>query len=677
MCPNRLNFKLDNILKELVRCVLAAAALAVCMLVASCSTQKKLTNLHKGEGPSVQLTLGKQESFVPEIKNNAPQSRDTLKIVEDDGTEILVMKAVKDEETGEMVATDVIDAATVTARFRNIAERQGKVDLAFQVIVPSSMRDSRWQLRFYPDMFVLGDSLRLDPVVITGDAYRKAQLRGYQQYDRFLSKIVEDSTKFINVRALEIFLKRNIPEIYAFKSDTTWVSDEDFLSAYGVSQQEAIHHYTNQYAHNLNERRKARKDKMYNKYVKAPIVTEGIRLDTVMVSTEGDFIYNYVQTINTRPKLRKADIILSGEIYEQDKRIYTIPRSEPLNFYISSVVAFVDGTERYLTKVVERRASANTECRIDFEVGKSDVKPELGDNAEGIRRVKENLASLIMNETFDLDSIIVGAAASPDGSYALNSTLAQRRSEAVTRYFDKYIKEYSDSVVLAGGIEMDMDGNEIGYLVKVQPVKLTPRSISENWDDLNLLVENDVVMNVDQKAKYVSIIEKEDNLDRREQLLRKEDFFPYMKDALYPKLRTVKFNFYLHRKGMVKDTVHTTVLDSTYMRGVQALRDMDYNAAIALLGPYNDFNTAVAYMGLDRNKNAMRILNKMERTAEVNYLLAILYSREGELEKAVECYVKSCRQNGSYVYRGNLDPEISVLIKMYGLNQEEEEDFLY
>ena len=677
MCPIRLNFKLDNILKELVRCVLAAAALAVCMLVASCSTQKKLSNLHKGEGPSVQLTLGKQESFVPEIKNNAPQSRDTLKIVEDDGTEILVMKAVKDEETGEMVATDVIDAATVTARFRNIAERQGKVDLAFQVIVPSSMRDSRWQLRFYPDMYILGDSLRLDPVVITGDAYRKAQLRGYQQYDRFLSKIVEDSTKFINVRALEIFLKRNIPEIYAFKSDTTWVSDEDFLSAYGVSQQEAIQHYTNQYAHNLNERRKARKDKMYNKYVKAPIVTEGIRLDTVMVSTEGDFIYNYIQTINTRPKLRKADIILSGEIYEQDKRIYTIPRSEPLNFYISSVVAFVDGTERYLTKVVERRASANTECRIDFEVGKADVKPELGDNAEGIRRVKENLASLIMNETFDLDSIIVGAAASPDGSYALNSTLAQRRSESVTKYFDKYIKEYSDSVVLAGGIEMDMDGNEIGYLVKVQPVKLTPRSISENWDDLNLLVENDVVMNVDQKAKYVSIIEKEDNLDRREQLLRKEDFFPYMKDALYPKLRTVKFNFYLHRKGMVKDTVHTTVLDSTYMRGVQALRDMDYNAAIALLGPYNDFNTAVAYMGLDRNKNAMRILNKMERTAEVNYLLAILYSREGELEKAVECYVKSCRQNGSYVYRGNLDPEISVLIKMYGLNQEEEEDFLY
>ena len=185
-------------------------------LLAACSTQKKLNSLHKGEGPQVQLTLGKQESYVPEVKNNTPQSRDTLKIVEDDGTEILIMKAIKDEETGEMVATEVLEAATVTARFRNIAERQGKIDLAFQVIVPESMRDSKWQLRFYPDMFVLEDSIRLDPVVITGEAYRKAQLRGYQQYDRFLSKIVNDSTKFINIRALEIFLKRNIPEIYAF-----------------------------------------------------------------------------------------------------------------------------------------------------------------------------------------------------------------------------------------------------------------------------------------------------------------------------------------------------------------------------------------------------------------------------------------------------------------------------
>lgn len=647
-------------------------------LLAACSTQKKLNSLHKGEGPQVQLTLGKQESYVPEVKNNTPQSRDTLKIVEDDGTEILIMKAIKDEETGEMVATEVLEAATVTARFRNIAERQGKIDLAFQVIVPESMRDSKWQLRFYPDMFVLEDSIRLDPVVITGEAYRKAQLRGYQQYDRFLSKIVNDSTKFINIRALEIFLKRNIPEIYAFKADTAWVSDEQFYSAYGVSQKEAVEHYTNQYAKGTNERRKSRMGKMYNRYVKSPIVTEGIRLDTVIVNPEGDFIYNYVQTINTRPKLRRADIILSGEIYEQDQRLYSIPRSEPLTFYISSISAFVDNTERYLTKVVERRASANTECRIDFEVGRADVKPELGENAAGISMIKQNLASLIENTEFDLDSIVVSAAASPDGTYAANASLAQKRSISVSKYFEKYIKEYTDSVKLAAGFTLDLEGDgEMKSAFQAQNIVLTPRSIPENWDDLKLFVEEDVVMNVDQKAAFSALMEKEDNLDKREQQMRKADYFTYMKDAIYPRLRTVKFNFYLHRKGMVKDTVHTTVIDSTYMRGVAALKDMDWNAAIALLGPYNDFNTAVAYVGLDRNKNAMRILSKLERTPEVNYLLALLYSREDEPEKAVECYMRACKQNRAYVYRGNLDPEISVLIKTYGLNQEDEDEELF
>ena len=647
-------------------------------LLAACSTQKKLNSLHKGEGPQVQLTLGKQESYVPEVKNNTPQSRDTLKIVEDDGTEILIMKAIKDEETGEMVATEELEAATVTARFRNIAERQGKIDLAFQVIVPESMRDSKWQLRFYPDMFVLEDSIRLDPVVITGEAYRKAQLRGYQQYDRFLSKIVNDSTKFINIRALEIFLKRNIPEIYAFKADTAWVSDEQFYSAYGVSQKEAVEHYTNQYAKGTNERRKSRMGKMYNRYVKSPIVTEGIRLDTVIVNPEGDFIYNYVQTINTRPKLRRADIILSGEIYEQDQRLYSIPRSEPLTFYISSISAFVDNTERYLTKVVERRASANTECRIDFEVGRADVKPELGENAAGISMIKQNLASLIENTEFDLDSIVVSAAASPDGTYAANASLAQKRSISVSKYFEKYIKEYTDSVKLAAGFTLDLEGDgEMKSAFQAQNIVLTPRSIPENWDDLKLFVEEDVVMNVDQKAAFSALMEKEDNLDKREQQMRKADYFTYMKDAIYPRLRTVKFNFYLHRKGMVKDTVHTTVIDSTYMRGVAALKDMDWNAAIALLGPYNDFNTAVAYVGLDRNKNAMRILSKLERTPEVNYLLALLYSREDEPEKAVECYMRACKQNRAYVYRGNLDPEISVLIKTYGLNQEDEDEELF
>lgn len=649
----------------------AAVALAV---VSSCATRRKLMNLVNASDSTatVQLALAKEADYLPEMKNDLSASRDTLTVKDDDGREFLLMKAVKDEETGEMVATEVIEAAKVTARFRNVAERHGKVDLAFQIMVPPSMMDTKWQLRFYPDMFVMGDSLRLEPVIITGGDYRKAQLRGYELYDKFLAKIVQDTTKFIDIEQLEIFLQRNIPQLYAFKSDSSYVDESRFNTVYGVSQRQAVEHYTNKVARRINERRKNKREAMYAKYVKVPIVTEGIRLDSVVVNTDGDFVYYYVQTINTRPKLRKVDVKLSGEIFESDKRIYTIPVTEPLTFYISSISAFVDNTEKYLTKVIERRATANTECRIDFEAGKSEIKMDYADNAYEINMISKTIASLLENKDFDLDSIIVRATASPEGRFTLNSSLAQKRSEAVSAYFSKYIEAYKDSLRQEAGFSMSFNGEEQKIVAAEKPVdiRFTPRCIPENWDDLDALVDKDVVMNPDQKSDYFNV-RSESNPDVREARMKNQAYYRYMKETLYPKLRTVKFNCYLHRKGMIKDTVHTTVLDSTYMRGVQELRDMNYAEALALLIPYDDFNTAVAYVGMDRNVNAMRILSKLEKTAQVNYLMAILYSRSGDFNNAVQHYVTSCRQNPSYRFRGNLDPEISVLIKQYGLNSEE------
>lgn len=648
-----------------------ALVFVLALISVSCATQQKLKDIRETHRDA-QLTLSDEVSNLPELKIKQI-TRDTLKIKDEDGSEILIMKAVKDEETGEMVAADILEAAKVTARFRNIAERKGKIDLAFDIIVPEDMVDSKWQLRFHPDMFIMEDSVRLESVVITGSKYRKAQLRGYQQYERFLARIISDTTKFVNLEALEIFLKRNIPQVYAFKTDTTFVSDEQFYSIYGVSEQDAVEHYTNMFAKNMNERRKANKDAMYKKYVKAPIITEGLRLDTIITNPDGDFVYHYIQTINTRPKLRKVDIILSGEMWEQDEKLYSMPRSTPLTFYISSLSAFTDNTERYLTKVIERQVAANTEGKIDFELGKADVKLDLGENLFEIQKIKTILADLLNNETFDLDSILVSATASPEGSLSLNSSLANKRSESVSKYFNEFMKEYSDSLILEGGVSMDLEGNNMEYTKQVQEIRFTPRSIPENWDDLYMYVQNDPVLNVDQKDVFNKIFDEEKDLDRRDSKLKGTDFYSYLKDAVYPRLRTVKFNFFLHRKGMVKDTVHTTVLDSTYMRGVEALRDMDYETAVVLLGPYRDYNAAVAFMALDRNLSALEILEDMERTAELNYLLAILYSRTGEPEKAVECYMRACNENRSYVYRGNLDPEISVLIKTYGLNAEEEE----
>ena len=607
---------------------------------------------------------------------------DTLIVHDDDGREMIIMKAIKDEN-GEMVATDVINAAVVEARFRNVAERHGKVDIEFQIRVPKEMQDEQWQLRFYPRMHILEDTLHLDQVVITGAKYRKAQLKGYQQYEKYLASIITDTTRFINMRLLELFIQRNIPDLYAFKADSTEVADEhfnaildtevagSFASEFGVTGRDAIEHYTNTISKRLNARRWEQREKMYRKYVKAPIVHEGLRLDTVITAANGDFIYNYVQTITTRPKLRKVDVVLSGDIFEQDKRLYEIPETEPLTYYISSLSAFVDGTPRYKKQITSRRVQANTACYIDFEQGSAEIDEDMSNNHFEIGRIKQNLASLIENKVFDLDSIIVTASCSPEGSVPFNTKLSQRRSESVSRYFEEYIRAYRDSlreenmvhVYFDGMAEEDIPGqtgNDVVFISRNNP---------ENWRMLDVLIAQSDSLTANEKREYIDICEIRD-LDAREEMLSRKPYYRFLREVLYPRLRTVKFDFHLHRKGMVKDTIQTTVLDEEYMAGVQAIRDRDYETAIQILRPYKDYNAAVAFCAMDYNASALAILETLPETDQVHYMLAVIYSRQGRDRDAVEHYLKACKLTPSYWHRGNLDPEIAALIKRYNLNRE-------
>ena len=655
----------------------------VCLLMSSCGSARKVERMkerqmraeigmvempgqagHDGEETSPRTSFGRNDNKgIPDrVGHNRGRAgndnRDTTLVAESVGP--IIMNAVRDED-GNMVATDVLEAASVTARFRNVAERGGKVNIEFAVTVPQDMMDPQWQLRFYPRMYVLEDTLGLDPIMITGQEYRNEQMRGYRRYEKFLQSIVTDSMEFVNMKLLEIFIERNIPALYAFRTDSTFVTDAEFASAYGVTEQESIEHYTNKFARSANERRKARKDTKFRQYVSVPIEEKGIRLDTVIREINGDFRYVYSYTLVSRPHFRKVDVVLSGAIYKEDVKIYDIPECEPLTYYISSLSAFVDGTERYMTKVIERKLYANTACYVEFEHDSFVVDETLGYNRDEIGRIKGNLAALIDNDEFAMDSIIVTASSSPEGTVAYNTRLTQRRSEAVAEYFRRYIDEYRDSVRVNEGFVVDMTGDprsEPG--MTGERILFVARNDAENWMMLDALVAKDTVMSYEDKIAYINACELDD-LDEREEVLQKLGCYRHLREKVYPRLRTVKFNFYLHRKDMQMDTVHTTVIDSTYMAGVQAIRDRDYETAVTLLRPYQDYNAAVAFCALDYNASALAILERLHRTDQVNYMLAIVYSRLGEIEKAARCYEEACRQNPGFVHRGNLDPEISRL----------------
>ena len=552
----------------------------------------------------------------------------------------ILMNAIRDSETGEMVASDVIVASKVTARFRNVAERAGYVTIGFDITVPAAMADSRWQLKVRPMMRIQSDTLALDPVYITGSGYRAAQLRGYERYRAFLATIITDTADFVHLRQLEVFLQRHFPETYAMKNDSSLISEPLAANLFGVTQRDALKHYTSHLRRSINERRKIRAGRLYNRYVKDPIVTEGIRLDTVLVGADGDFTYCYEHTFRSRPHLRKVMVALEGDLYEMGERLTGLPFPDELTFYISSLSSLADLSPRYRMTIVERMVYDNTKALIDFEVGKSAVDTLLGDNASELLRVRKCIESVLARDDLELDSLVVVASCSPEGSYESNRRLSEARSRAVLEYIGEYVpEEWRDSLVAS--------------------------SLPENWTQLALLVENDTVISPYVRRQICAMIESMTNPDRTERELAKMSDYRYMREKLYPQLRSVKFDFYLHRKGMQKDTVHTTEIDSAYMAGVKALTDLDYKRAVSILRPYDDYNAALAFMSADYNHSALDVLGRLDdHNPKVCYLKAMVLVRLGQLQEALKYYDLCVAYDPYMEHRANLDPEMHELMKL-------------
>lgn len=553
----------------------------------------------------------------------------------------VIMNAIRDSETGEMVATDVISASKVTARFRNVAERAGYVSISFDVSVPAGMSDSQWQLKICPDMYIQQDTVHLDPVYITGAAYRAAQLRGYERYRAFLASIITDSTDFVRIGQLEVFLQRHFPDTYAMKTDSSVVSETVAENLFGVTRRQAMEHYRKHLKMWINERRRANTEKMFRKYVKDPIVIEGIRLDTVLMGNDGDFIYRYVHTFRSRPGLKKVAVALTGSLYERGEKLMELPFPENLTFYISSLATFADLRPRYRIVVLERTVYDNTKALIDFHKGRSDVDTLLGDNASELRRIRKCIDDVVSREEFVLDSLVVLASCSPEGSYGLNRRLSRSRSESMMECINEFVPhEWRD--------------------------RLRTSELPENWAQLELLVRSDTVIPEASRKRMLEIMSDDADPDHRERRLSHMNEYRYLREKLYPQLRSVRFDFYLHRAGMVKDTVHTNELDTVYMAGVQALKDLDYKKAVSILRPYDDFNTALAFMSADYNHSALDVLGRLDdREAKVCYLKAMVLVRLGQKEEAMKYFKLAIAYDPYLEHRANLDPEMYGLVKKY------------
>ena len=188
----------------------------------------------------------------------------------------------------------------------------------------------------------------------------------------------------------------------------------------------------------------------------------------------------------------------------------------------------------------------------------------------------------------------------------------------------------------------------------------------ENWDQFLLLVENDTILDRDARRLITAMVRKMDGgPDKVEHQLSMMPQYRYLREKIYPKLRNVRFDFHLHRVGMVQDTLITTELDTTYMAGLDALRELDYRKAVTLLRPYDDYNSALAFVCADYNHSALDVLDRLDiDDPRVCYLKAMVLSRLGLHMEGLKYFELALARDPSMEYRANLDPEMYEIVKL-------------
>lgn len=374
----------------------------------------------------------------------------------------------------------------------------------------------------------------------------------------------------------------------------------------------------------------------FNRFVKFPY-PEDVRLDS-LVEGRSTVTYYYSQAVKTDETSKKMLVTLQGQVLAVDDSAYRLPPSDTLSYVVSSMLSFVDTVPRYRIKVIDKFVTVEDRNYIQFFVGDTRVVDTLGDNRRQLDKITGLMRRIVEQQEFYVDTITLTAASSPEGAYAFNDRLSQGRAAALKR---NLVRRYGRSI----------------------DTMLTVRWVAEDWTELTNRIRTD--REIGNRDAILELIAEEKNPDRREQAIRQQfsKEYAYIRSVIYPQLRAVNFRYNLRRKGMVKDTIHTTELDTTYTRGVELLQKRKYAKALYILNDYNDRNTVVAHLSLDHNERAMELLATMPKDAVTEYLRAIACSRLGRKAEGREHFLEACRLDGRMEYRGNLDPEIAELLK--------------
>lgn len=274
-------------------------------------------------------------------------------------------------------------------------------------------------------------------------------------------------------------------------------------------------------------------------------------------------------------------------------------------------------------KIREEKGSAY----LCFVVNKWDILPDYMSNPTELQKI-HNSVNIVKNDSnVTIQKMVVEGYASPEGTFAHNTMLSEKRTDA--------LREYLQRAGMVKGIKMEARGK------------------GENWDGLLKYLRNN--SQVPQRDKLLSIATSSTDPDAKEKRMRSEapEGYAYILKNAYPSLRCTNYT--------VVYTVRPFTVDESEVVFETRPINLNLNEIYKLADKYA--NNPTKYYSIIRKAYLL-----YPQDSYINLTMAYLSIQKGEANEAAEYLskVKSCPEKtmneGLVAYlKGDLDKAIKLV----------------
>lgn len=304
---------------------------------------------------------------------------------------------------------------------------------------------------------------------------------------------------------------------------------------------------------------------------------------------------------------------------------------------IKSVVPYIPQlTAAYTVPAVEnvKERSESGEAYLDFASGQSAIVAGFKNNAAELEKIHKLIASVKNTPDLNITCITITGYASPEGTYAANLSLSQKRADALKNHI-KTFYNFPESMFRVEGK-------------------------GEDWQTLDSLVSHS---SISEKYFILEIIRGTDIFDGREhKLMMLSDGSPYrqMKAELYPRLRRTEYRLHyrvqpfsidkgkevLRVKPSFLSQNEMYLIAGTYEPGSEAFNEV-FETAARLFPDDDTAKLNAAASALNRKDTVMAeayLKNIKVHTAAYHNNMGVFYGLRDEWDKAADAFARAKEQ---------------------------------